>query len=396
MSNVAPLKVLVVDDSPLFRHYLSKTFESLPDVEVVGTAVDGDDALRKIRSKNPDLVTLDIDMPGKDGLATLRAIQEEGLITRVVMVSANGGERKTVEALCLGAEDFFLKPSGPEGQSRFRDLLACKILEFRQAPTLRTSRTERAEAARTERTERAEAARTERTERAEVARAESVRSEATTPTTPTKIAIRAPTKPILNGNSTGRGPFHVVVIAVSTGGPNALGEMLPSLPHPLPVPIVIVQHMPPLFTKMLAERLDSKCRATVREAEEGAPFLPGDIYIAPGDYHLTIGGTSLKPVARLNHDPHVNGCRPAADLLFQSAARIFKSGCLAVVMTGMGKDGFEGTRQIVEAGGYALAQDQASCVVWGMPRFVIEAGLAHEVHSLSRLGKGLGDILLRR
>lgn len=341
-----PLRVLVVDDSAMFRHFLSKTVESLEGVKLVGTASDGDDAIRKIREGKPDLVTLDLEMPGKDGLATLRAIRAQGLTTRVVMLSALGGESRTVEALCLGAEDFLVKPNGHDSQQKLRDLLASKVLQFKKTSAHRKER-----------------------------------------------MSTASTKSRETGT---RSATQMVVIGVSTGGPNALAEMLPVIPRNFPIPIVLVQHMPPLFTRMLAERLNSKCNVTVHEAQEGMPLLPGNLYIAPGDHHLVLAGTALNPVARLHQGPHENGCRPAADVLFRSAAQMYKQGCLAVIMTGMGKDGLEGTRQIVQEQGYALAQDQASCVVWGMPRFVTEQGLAHEIHPLSRLGPRICEIVMKR
>lgn len=325
------MKVLVVDDSPLFRRAMTQALGGLPEVELVGTATDGEDALNKIHQLAPDLITLDLEMPGMDGLGLLRILRHQGVKTRIVMLSGHGGERRIVEALCLGAEDYMLKPGGGS-QQELQELLRGKLGQFQSRPR------------------------------------------------PASWLV-----PKLPAAGLPRGQIAVVVVAVSTGGPNALAELLSQFRRPLGVPMLVVQHMPASFTPLLAERLNDKGLMPVREAADGDPLLPGRVYLSPGDYHLEIRGPALTARARLCQDPPENGCRPAADVLFRSAARVFGAGCLGVVMTGMGRDGLAGCQSVVEAGGCCLAQDRKSCVVWGMPRFAVESGLAREV-PLGQLG----------
>lgn len=346
------LKVLVVDDSPIFRRAMMRALEQLPEVDLVGSASNGGEALDKIRGLNPDLVTLDMEMPVMDGLATLRALRNQGLKTRVLMLSAFGGEKRTVEALCLGAEDFILKPSMTPGGAltALRDLLQSKLTQFFKGATCSPARSPMRVSAPPQRTSHS--------------------------------LLKSPEHPI-NG----------VVIGVSTGGPNALADLLSQFERPMRVPILIVQHMPAGFTKLLAERLATKCVMPVQEAIAQQPLQPGSIYVAPGDFHLEISGNAVAARANLQQGPPENACRPSADVLFRSAARHFGSGCLAVIMTGMGKDGLVGCQAIRSAGGYCLAQDRESCVVWGMPKFVTEAGLADEIHPLNKLGTRIQELV---
>lgn len=336
------LRVLVVDDSPLFRRAVARALGGLPDVDLLGTATDGQDALDKILQLAPDLITLDLEMPGMDGLTLLRALREQRLKTRVLMLSAHGGEKRTVEALCLGAEDYLLKPRGGAAgsQKELQELLRTKLGQFNPSPR--------------------------------------------------PLPVRPPDQ---------RGPGQprrfqvgVTVVGVSTGGPNALAELLNQFRRPLRVPLLIVQHMPATFTPLLAERLNDKALMPVREVRDGERLLPGQVYLGPGNYHFEVRGPLATPTARLTQGPLENGCRPAADVLFRSAAQLFGAGCLAVVMTGMGKDGLAGCQAVFEAGGCCLAQDRESSVIWGMPRSVIESGLAREIH-LERLGSQIEHIV---
>jgi two-component system chemotaxis response regulator CheB len=180
-----------------------------------------------------------------------------------------------------------------------------------------------------------------------------------------------------------------LVIGVSTGGPNALADLLPALPASFPVPVLIVQHMPPLFTRLLAERLDARCALKVKEGKSGEAVPPGTIYLAPGDWHMVVDGTRADPRIALHQGPPENSCRPAADVLFRSVAATYGSGTLGVVLTGMGRDGLRGAERIVEAGGRLLVQDEATSVVWGMPGFVAEAGLAEEVLPLGEIAAAI-------
>jgi two-component system chemotaxis response regulator CheB len=335
------LRILVVDDSLTFRGILSRVLGQLPDVDVVATAQDGEDALTKIRQYQPDLVTLDMEMPKLDGLATLKAIKELGLRTKVLVLSAFGGEKHTVEALFLGAWDFLQKPSGSRsGFEELRQVLQEKVQQFlhhKSSPSLRP---------------------------------------------PSKRVA-----PVVNFRT------DLVLIAVSTGGPNALAEVLAQLKPPCRVPVLIVQHMPAEFTRLLAERLAAKCALPVHEVTDGVTLLSGNIYLAKGDYHFEVCGSRSRPIARLHQGPSEHGCRPAADRLFISSAKLFPSSCLAVVLTGMGKDGCEGSRAVVQGGGYCIAQNQETSTVWGMPRFVVEAGLAREVLPLQQIGLRLNDFV---
>ena len=187
-------------------------------------------------------------------------------------------------------------------------------------------------------------------------------------------------------------PIELVVIGVSTGGPNALPDALAQLPTNLPVPVLIVQHMPATFTRLLAERLNAKCPIKISEAADQEPLQAGQVYIAPGDFHMEVGGTPKSAKIQLHKGPHENGCRPAADVLFRSAAKIYGARCLSVVMTGMGRDGLEGVKTLRAQGGLCLAQSQETCAVWGMPRFIVENGLAHEVLSPSQLGRRIAEL----
>lgn len=334
------LRVLVVDDSMVFRRALSRAFGELQSVELVGTASDGSEALQKIKALRPDLVTLDLEMPGMDGLTTLRLMREQGLANRVVVLSALGGERRTVEALCLGADDFIQKPSSSDAMAILCQMLKKAVEQFYPG-------------------------------------------RATTPkrTHSTSLLAR-PCRTI-----------ELVAVGVSTGGPNALPELLAQLPANLRVPVLIVQHMPATFTRLLAERLNSKCPISISEAVDQEPLRPGQVYIAPGDYHMEVGGSLKAPKIQLHQGPHENGCRPAVDVLFRSAANLFGPRCLSVVMTGMGRDGLEGVRALASQGGLCLAQDQQSCAVWGMPRFIVENKLAHEVLPPADLGRRIAELV---
>lgn len=339
MLTATRLKVLVVDDSAVFRRVLTRAFTALPGVEIVGTANEGSEALQKIKALTPDLVTLDLEMPGMDGLTTLRLMREQGLNNRVVVLSALGGERRTVEALCLGADDFIQKPNSADSMETLRQVLQRAVDQFAQ--------------------KRASAS---------IGR---------------RVKVNVPRV----------NPIELVVIGVSTGGPNALPDTLAQLPADLRVPVLIVQHMPATFTRLLAERLNSKCSIAISEAVDQEPLRPGQVYIAPGDYHMEVAGTSVAPRIHLNQGPHENGCRPAADVLFRSAAKVFGGRCLSVVMTGMGRDGLEGVRVLAAQGAHCLAQDQESCAVWGMPRFIVENRLAHEVLPPAELGRRIAELV---
>jgi two-component system chemotaxis response regulator CheB len=347
-----PIRVLIVDDSATIRTVLSSTLGTDPDLQVVGTAINGQVALASIASSPPDIVLLDVEMPVLDGISTLREIRRTHRKLPVLMFSSltERGSQATLDALLAGANDYVAKPV-----SQTADELAARI----------------------------------RVDVITKIKALVPRGSATAARGAAPIAVR-PATPVR------REAIRGVVIAVSTGGPTALAEVLPPFAAKARVPVLIVQHMPAFFTAQLAERLSRICGANVREAQAGEEIVPGSILLAPGGRHLEIAadGTALR--VRLTDDPPENSCRPAADVLFRSAVRAWGGGTLGVVLTGMGRDGLQGSRQIVGAGGAVIAQDEYTSVVWGMPGEVVRAGLADAILPLSQIGVELALRLSRR
>jgi two-component system chemotaxis response regulator CheB len=310
-----------------------------------------------IRGTPPDLVTLDVEMPGMDGLQTLEQIKAfnlsrpASLPVGVIMVSAftRRGEQVTIDALQAGAFDFVAKPSGGSAQTNLallRDELLAKIHAF--ATSRRRPGAHAAVAG---------------------------------------TSVRAP--------AIKRTRMRAVVIGASTGGPRALSEMLPALCRAVDLPILIVQHMPEGFTRSLAESLARQTGRRVVEASDGMLLEPSTIYIAPGAKHLLLRGTAALPVVALNEQPPENGCRPSADLLFRSAAAVLGGELIAVILTGMGKDGTAGLGAIRRAGGHIIAQDERSSVVWGMPRSAVEAGVVDEVQALNAIPAAVAAAIKR-
>lgn len=345
-----PIRVLIVDDSATIRGILSSTLSADPDLQVAGTAVNGQAALTAIAAAPPDIVLLDVEMPVLDGIATLRAIRKTHPKLPVLMFSSltDRGTKATLDALLAGANDYAAKPAGLEPAAvaaRIREEVVAKIKALARRPK------------------------------------------------PTAGAVAPVLRPATPAR---REPLRGIVIAVSTGGPAALAEVLPAFASRAQVPIVIVQHMPAFFTPQLAERLSRSCGVSVREAEADQDILPGDVLLAPGGRHLSVVGTATAPRARLSDDPPENFCRPSADVLFRSAARVWTGGTLGIVLTGMGRDGLLGSRAIVEAGGEVIAQDEFTSVVWGMPGEVVRAGLADAVLPLEQIGADVGLRLERR
>jgi two-component system chemotaxis response regulator CheB len=339
-----PIRVLVVDDSVVVRLVVAEALHADPELALAGVAPDGEAALEKIAQLQPDVVVLDVEMPKLDGLATLRAIRARDRRLPVVMFSTltARGASTTLDALTLGASDYVQKPSTGNREA------SVQVLREELLPKLR-------------------------------ALGQRVRRP---PAAPVPLARRASPSSRLD----------VVVIGVSTGGPNALAEVLPALPADLPVPVLLVQHMPPLFTGLLAERLHKLSGLDVAEAAGGELVGPGQVWVAQGGSHLVVEPSPEGPRLAMSDAAPVNSCRPAVDVLFSSAAATFGPRVLAVVMTGMGQDGFAGCRAVKEAGGQVVVQDADTSVVWGMPRFVAEAGLAEAVLPLG----ALADEITRR
>jgi two-component system chemotaxis response regulator CheB len=352
-----PLRVLVADDSTLFRRAIAEALASVPDVEVVGSAPNGKLALQKVGELKPDLLTLDIEMPEMDGLAVLDALREIGSTTSVIVISAvtlRGG-RLTMQALDKGAFDFITKPQSRSAE----ESRAALVREL--TPRLRALRHRRQIRSILQPSSPPGAARASGSVPAPLARPASRPERA--------AVVRAPsTRP------------EVVLIGVSTGGPAALGRVLPPLPRDIGVPIVVVQHMPPMFTQSLAESLAGKCSMQVREAADGECLEAGTVHIAPGGRQLRLvvsadGGIRAQP----SDDPPENNCRPAVDYLFRSAAKNLPGRSMAVILTGMGTDGTLGLRLLRRHGCFTIAQDESTSVVFGMPKSAIEAGLVDAV-----------------
>ncbi|HEY6090064.1 MAG TPA: chemotaxis response regulator protein-glutamate methylesterase [Gemmatimonadaceae bacterium] len=331
--------VLVVDDSAFMRKLISEMVESSGAYRVVGTAADGIDALKQIRSLAPDIVTMDIEMPRLDGLEALEQIMKE-MPRPVVMLSAAGSERgneMTLRALERGAIEFVRKPSGPVSI----DLLTVRA---------------------------------ELTAALNAARAVNMTGVRTPPGPIAQVGAELP------GKRANRSATRVVALAASTGGPRTLGEIVPHLPEALEAAVVIVQHMPREFTRTLSHRLDSMSQLGVSEAKDGEELREGRVYLAPGGYHMRLAGEPGNGCIQLDTSPTVWGVRPAADPLFASVAQVFGARAIGVVLTGMGRDGAEGLRQIREAGGTAVVQDRDSSIIYGMPQAALElAGADHVV-----------------
>lgn len=378
---VRPHTVLVVDDSAFMRRVISDILSSTDEFRVVGTARDGHDALRKVHQLEPDLVTMDVEMPGLDGLSALGYIMSE-TPRPVVMLSAyttEGGEA-TMRALDYGAVDFVAKPSGTISLNL--DKVADRLLEaLRAAATANLAvipvRVRRpAPAAPPAEAPAEPAVDTEAAARAEASARRRRRKAEAEPRRPAAPAVEA-----------GRTAETVVAIAASTGGPRALTELIPRLRAPLGAAVLIVQHMPARFTRSFAERLDGMSALRVSEAADGERVCADHVYLAPGDYHMRVVRDGGEVRIALDQEPTMWGVRPAADRLFRSVAELFGPRAVGVVLTGMGRDGAEGLREIVDAGGFGIAQDRASSVIFGMPAAAARA--ADEVMPLDAIHTGI-------
>ena len=337
-------RVLLVDDAVVVRKALSTAIGHDPLLEVAGTAVNGRVGLAKFVASRPDIVLLDIEMPEMDGLETVRELRKIDQHVPIIMFSSltERGAAVTLEALALGATDYVTKPSNIDGAATLEAItreLIPKIRALCRLPAERGS------------------------------------SEPKVTVAPRLF----PPVPRLVS------PAQIVVIGVSTGGPDALARLLPSLPAHFPVPLLIAQHMPAIFTSMLATRLASKSALPVRECSSGEPLQPGCAIIAPGDFHMALQQTDGEPRLVTHQGPRENFCRPSVDVLFRSVAAVFGGRTLAVILTGMGQDGLKGCETLRMQGARIYVQDEASSVVWGMPGFVAKAGLADKILPLDRI-----------
>jgi two-component system chemotaxis response regulator CheB len=369
------VSVLIVDDSALMRNLVSRIFESAPGFRVAGTAMNGAFALKKIEQARPDLIILDLEMPEMNGIEFLRERQKRGLDVPVIILSsvAEKGARITMEALSLGASDFVLKPGGVTTSQDLKDT-AGELLELARVYGMRGQGVPWTESAPAPRAPQKEA------------EAKAEPREEPRPLKPVEriTPLRAP------------GPVEVVAIGISTGGPNALREVLPRLDPTLAAPVLIVQHMPAGFTVEFAESLDKVCPLEVREAKDGDVIKPGRVFVAPGNAHMTVETRPLARIVRLSDAPPVSGHRPSADVLFGSVARVYSNRCLAVIMTGMGRDGATEIGSIYREGGLTVAQDEKSCIVYGMPRAAVEAGVIHHVVPLPQMAETINRLSRER
>jgi two-component system, chemotaxis family, protein-glutamate methylesterase/glutaminase len=330
-----PVRVMVVDDSAFMRFSISQHLNENPGLQIVGTANDGREALRLIPQLQPDVITLDVEMPHMDGLSTLRQIMKS-YPRPVIMFSSltREGTAETIQALMLGAVDFVAKPDNRLDIRQVMDEMAAKILSTAKARVRPVALGQAA--------------------------------------APISQPAQNSEKPVSVYQKT----TPIIFIGSSTGGPSALNEIIPALPFNLPSPVVVVQHMPAGFTRSLSERLNAISPLKVKEAEPGDRLMVGQVLIAPGGFHMTLDETER---IALNQKPTVHGVRPAVDVTLTSLIQRFGKSVIAVILTGMGSDGTNAASLLHSEGGYVIAEHESTCVVWGMPRSVVEAGAANAI-----------------
>ncbi len=368
------IRIIVVDDSLVFRKIIKEALEQIADIEIIATAPDGKSALRKIREMQPDMVTLDIDMPGMSGLDVMDALRNEGIALGVLIVSALSirGSDMTIKALEKGAFDFITKPSGASTVDE-----NCQVLTNDLKPRILAF-----------------------TRHRDIKRILSG-NDSPNNNIDHKGPIKEATKNIQaqphTRTFTQQIKPELVLIGVSTGGPVALAELLPKFPLSFPAPILIVQHMPPLFTKTLAKNLSEKCSLKIIEAESNTIPCPGTIYIAPGGKQMKlIAGSEKEKRIIITDDPPVNNCKPAVDYFFRSVAHEFPAKSIAVILTGMGSDGVLGLRLLKRNGCYIIAQDEATSVVYGMPGSAVKAGVVDEILALDKIPECIMGLINER
>ena len=350
------IKVLVVDDSPIMRRVICDIINGQADMKVVATARNGEEALLAAKRFAPDVITMDVEMPVMDGLEALQRIMKDNPLPVVMLSSVTKqGADATVKALHLGAVDFITKPSGtlsPDINEVARDIVKKIRIAALARDKLRL----------------------------------------------TQVRVDKRIKPPkVSPAGIDKAPEKVILIGTSTGGPKALHEVIPKLPGNIPAAVLVVQHMPPGFTRSLAERINGMSALNVKEAVDGEPVLSGNVYIAPGDYHLKVKrlgeGLGCRLIIRLTREPLVSGHRPSVDAMIESVAQEYWSEILAVIMTGMGQDGTRGTASVKNRGGKVIAEDSSTCIVYGMPKSVIDSGYADLVVPLPQIAKRIVENL---
>jgi two-component system chemotaxis response regulator CheB len=365
MTDTPQIRVLIVDDSVVVRGSLGRIIDAEPDMRVVTTAVNGQDAVDALRHTEADVVLLDVEMPVMDGLTALPLILRQAPSVQVLMSSAltHDGAAVTMRALALGAVDFIHKPQAKDGVHALRALAEQLVAKVRAVGTRNTRNTKSPMGARGAGAAMGPVA---------------VRNGAMTPAV-VSLPVNGAGDPGLTAHPLVAGAEsttpRIVGIAASTGGPNALAALAAALPVDFPLPIVVTQHMPPIFTHMLAQRLSREGALACDEARDGEALVAGRIYVAPGDFHLVTATAQGTPVIRLAQGEMENHCRPSADPMFRSLAQSYGAGAVAVMLTGMGEDGRRGCEAVAAAGGRVIVQDEASSVVWGMPGSVVNAGI---------------------
>ncbi|MFT5523729.1 MAG: two-component system chemotaxis response regulator CheB [Pirellulaceae bacterium] len=337
------IRVLLCDDSAIMRKLIKKALEADPGITVAYEATNGRDAVTNLNRVKPDIVIMDVEMPVMDGIDAVREIRKYNWDTPIIMFSSltSNGAEATFDALDAGANDFSAKPAGvghvTEALQLVRHDLIPKIFQW-------------------------------------VGKAK-----------PASRNVDKKVEQLSGQQALFDGDVSIVAIGSSTGGPDALAVVLSNIPTPLSVPVVIAQHMPPVFTKLLAERLSSQTGHSVREATDGVEILSGSVILAPGDHHLVVQRNGLSVIGKLTKDAPENSCRPAVDPLFRSVAAVYGRRSLGVVLTGMGKDGTKGAQAIKSSGGKVIAQDKESSTVWGMPGQVVQEGHADRVLPLDQI-----------
>ena len=403
------IRVLIADDSAFMRHVLSDLFSKQPDFEVVWKAKDGQEALQKTLELKPDLLTMDVNMPVMDGLQALEAIMQQRP-TPVVMLSSltQEGTEQTIKALSLGAVDFISKAGGSISKL---DPIQVELLEKCRAAAKAHVHKPQAQGSQVRPVSKAGPPVMRKVdmpqrqgyqpkplpgmpEKPKVG-VNPYGAQRRNTILEAKAAQARPVRPSPAAmGAGGKGADKLVAIGTSTGGPQALQAVVTRLPGKLPCGVVIVQHMPAGFTNALAKRLDSISEVSVKEAENGDIVEPGHVYIAPGNYHLRVQSEGQTHTLVLGQDPPVGNHRPAVNVMYDSVADLGKR-LVAVIMTGMGSDGCEGMKKIKAAGGYSIAQDEETCVVYGMPKSVVDAGLADEVKPLQDIAQAIVEAVKR-
>ena len=347
------VRALVVDDSRVVRQLVTAALTMDPGIQVVGEAQDGIEALQEVLRLDPDVVVLDIEMPRMSGLDVVHALHVSHPRLPIIMFSSltERGAKVTVDALLAGASDYVLKPTRMDGPE-----VALRAVNAELVPKIR------------------------------------VLCSRSGPSAPAKSQQQAPARPPAQATPRRSGPApapDVIVIGTSTGGPDVLVTVLSALPATSRVPVLIAQHMPPMFTAMFAARLDRTVPTHVSEGHDGQPLEPGHVYLAPGDQHMEVVKTLRGVMLKTHQSPREENSRPSASVLLRSAARVYGERTLAVILTGMGTDGLLGCQAVHDAGGAVLAQDEKSSIVWGMPGAVVRAGLADAVLTPEALARRL-------